>query len=172
MASVLSLTMQSCLNERERRRRRRRWGCRDLTQPQTSVSYASRSLQVYTSSIHPSLWHMESQGGQGKQMEVIARTRKRLNNNNTDPIETMSLIDDLQRLGISYHFDEEIEALSSQCFNFTSGKDDLFGTSLCFRLLRQQGHNASIDMFLKFTDNNGRFNEGLSKDLRGLRSLH
>ena len=27
-------------------------------------------------------------------------------------------------------------------------------------------------MFLKFTDNNRRFNEGLSKELRGLRSLH
>ncbi|KAH7672182.1 Geranyl diphosphate diphosphatase protein [Dioscorea alata] len=84
----------------------------------------------------------------------------------------MSLIDDLQRLGIAYHFDEEIQALSSQCFNFKSGKDDLFGTSLCFRLLRQQGHNASIDMFLKFKDNNGRFKEELSKDLRGLQSLY
>lgn len=88
----------------------------------------------------------ESQEDQGKQGKIISRTKKRLNNNNTDPIVTMSLIDDLQRLGIAYHFDEEIQALSSQCFNFQSGKDDLFGTSLCFRLLRQQCHNASIGM--------------------------
>ncbi|KAJ0984439.1 hypothetical protein J5N97_002795 [Dioscorea zingiberensis] len=101
-------------------------------------------------------------------------TRKRLNRTDSDPIDTMSLIDTLQRLGIAYHFDEEIESLSDKCFHFINGKHDLFGTSLCFRLLRQQGHNiVSSDVFLEFMNNNGSFKEELiSKDLKGLQSLY
>ncbi|KAJ0984441.1 hypothetical protein J5N97_002797 [Dioscorea zingiberensis] len=98
--------------------------------------------------------------------------KKRLNHNHSDPIDTMSLIDTLQRLGIAYHFDEEIESLSNKCFHFINGKHDLFGISLSFRLLMQRGHNVSSDVFLGFMNNNGSFKEELSKDLKGMQSLY
>ncbi|XP_077244297.1 (-)-5-epieremophilene synthase STPS3-like isoform X4 [Tasmannia lanceolata] len=54
----------------------------------------------------------------------------------------MNLIDNLQRLGIAYHFEEEINDILDQ---FSTIKDDnndedLFLTSLQFRLLRQHGY--------------------------------
>jgi hypothetical protein len=54
-----------------------------------------------------------------------------------DPVAEMKMIDALQRLGVSYHFKEEIDLklqeLSSQKFDI----NNLHNISLQFRLLRQ-----------------------------------
>nr|XP_016490601.1 PREDICTED: (-)-germacrene D synthase-like [Nicotiana tabacum] len=62
--------------------------------------------------------------------------------------EKLELIDKIQRLGVSYHFEEEIEASLQrmyeayrECNNIYG--DDLYLVALGFRLLRQQGHFVS-----------------------------
>uniref|UniRef100_A0A1S3Y524 (-)-germacrene D synthase-like n=1 Tax=Nicotiana tabacum TaxID=4097 RepID=A0A1S3Y524_TOBAC len=62
--------------------------------------------------------------------------------------EKVELIDKIQRLGVSYHFEEEIEASVQRMYeayrecNNKYG-DDLYLVALVFRLLRQQGHFVS-----------------------------
>ncbi|KAH7655620.1 Germacradienol synthase protein, partial [Dioscorea alata] len=92
--------------------------------------------------------------------------------------EEMQLIDALQRLGVAYHFEQEInEAL---CFiNTTSSSahhsycdDDLHFVALRFRLLRQHHYYVPPDVFNKFIDDKGKFKEEISNDLNGLLSLY
>ncbi|KAM3290181.1 vetispiradiene synthase 3 isoform X2 [Capsicum chacoense] len=91
-----------------------------------------------------------------------------------DIIEKMSLIDTLERLGISYHFEEEIEDQLSNMFdlNVIHEEDDLYNVALYFRLFRQHGYPISSDHFNQFKDNNGKFKEALLTDAKGLLSLY
>jgi len=64
-----------------------------------------------------------------------------------DPMESMYMVDTIQRLGIEHHFEEEIEAaLQKQHLIFSSHLSDfannhkLCEVALPFRLLRQRGH--------------------------------
>ncbi|KAL8149478.1 hypothetical protein AgCh_006474 [Apium graveolens] len=91
--------------------------------------------------------------------------------------ELISLIDDIQRLGLSYHFEAEIETLLQhvkdsfhECYG-NKTDDDLHDVALCFRLLRQQGHNVSSDVFYKFKSSNGKFKQNLTEDVKGMLSL-
>ncbi|KAK9714833.1 hypothetical protein RND81_06G123400 [Saponaria officinalis] len=49
---------------------------------------------------------------------------------------------------------------------------DLHKTTLCFRLLRQQGYNVSAEIFRKLKDKNGNFKQELGNDIKGLLSLY
>ncbi|KAL1831183.1 hypothetical protein ACET3Z_000834 [Daucus carota] len=84
--------------------------------------------------------------------------------------ELICLIDDIQRLGLSYHFEAEIEDSFIDYYG-TKNNDNLHDVALSFRLLRQQGHNVSSDVFSRFQDSNGKFKEELAKDVRGMLSL-
>ena len=55
-----------------------------------------------------------------------------------DPKEALMLIDTIQHLGISHHFEQDIETILRGLCYWDAG-DDLFATALQFRLLR---HNA------------------------------
>jgi len=70
-----------------------------------------------------------------------------INNENADLLETLELIDDLQRLGLGYRFERDITRTLD---NFASSKlcnerieKSLHATALSFRLLRQQGYQVS-----------------------------
>jgi (-)-alpha-terpineol synthase len=65
-----------------------------------------------------------------------------------DPLERLELIDILQRLGISYHFDDEIQRTLEGIHNANHGgklcnKESIYAAALEFRLLRQHGYNVS-----------------------------
>jgi len=69
-----------------------------------------------------------------------------------DISQKLNFIDSLQRLGISYHFEREIdEALEQIHSTFTNNKEittkegSLHFLALAFRLLRQKGHRISSD---------------------------
>lgn len=67
-------------------------------------------------------------------------------NNVADPLDQLELINPLQRLGLAYHFDTEIENILHNIYNNNTDKwkkDNLYGTSLEFRLLRQHGFHIS-----------------------------
>ncbi|KAH7845316.1 hypothetical protein Vadar_000581 [Vaccinium darrowii] len=91
--------------------------------------------------------------------------------------EKMVLIDALERLGVSYLFEKEIEENLEDMFkNFEDYShvfhDDLFMVSLHFRVFRQRGYNLSSSVFKKFTNDNGEFKETISNDVRGMLSLY
>ncbi|CDP10867.1 unnamed protein product [Coffea canephora] len=93
--------------------------------------------------------------------------------------EKLKLIDKLERLGISYHFEEEIEHQLEEIFKLSTNYEeeylhsyDLFTAALHFRLLRQHHFNISCGIFDKFVDANSKFKETLCSDINGLLSLY
>ncbi|KAF8391446.1 hypothetical protein HHK36_023751 [Tetracentron sinense] len=103
--------------------------------------------------------------------ELQERARTKLGRA-SDPTGTMELVDTLQRLGIAYHFEEEINVLLDRFSNAKDEEDNLFLTALRFRLLRQNGYQVSTNVFHKFIDKNGKFKESLSQDIWGMLSLY
>ncbi|KAK6161756.1 hypothetical protein DH2020_005137 [Rehmannia glutinosa] len=58
--------------------------------------------------------------------------------------EKLVIIDTFERLGVAYHFEQEIEELLEEILKFDSEEDNsLFTVALRFRLLRQHRHHAS-----------------------------
>ncbi|KAM5584139.1 hypothetical protein ABKV19_003820 [Rosa sericea] len=92
-----------------------------------------------------------------------------------NPSEQLDLVDDIQRLGVSYHFENEIDGILKQIHHNYSyaSEDDLYTTALRFRILRQQGYNVSCDIFNKFKEGNDqKFKASLRNDVSGLLSLY
>lgn len=68
--------------------------------------------------------------------------------NDVDQLET---IDVLQRLGVAYHFNNEIRNILENVHNnmdTLKRKNNLYVTALAFRLLRQHGFNISTGIDL------------------------
>lgn len=62
----------------------------------------------------------------------------------TDPSQKLVFIDKIQRLGVAYHFEDEInKALQHIHDNIAHEDGDLNTVGLRFRLLRQAGHFVS-----------------------------
>nr|AWF79082.1 terpene synthase [Pelargonium graveolens] len=92
-----------------------------------------------------------------------------------DPIHQLELIDVLQRLGLAYHFDNEIDTLlmSIFCNDEYKNEKDLHAAALGFRLLRQHGFNVPQEIFIRFlNESTGNFSESFSNDTKGLLSLY
>ncbi|KAH7861328.1 hypothetical protein Vadar_024621 [Vaccinium darrowii] len=94
--------------------------------------------------------------------------------------QQLELIDAIQRLGVAYHFETEIEQALHHIYETYHQSDqenmnnyeDLHLMALSFRLLRQEGYPVSCDIFNKLKDDEGKFQESLIGDVRGLLSLH
>ncbi|KAH9685721.1 Beta-myrcene/(E)-beta-ocimene synthase 2 [Citrus sinensis] len=91
----------------------------------------------------------------------------------TEPLDQLELIDNLQRLGLAYHFETEIRNILHNNYNnnkdYNWRKENLYATSLEFRLLRQHGYPVSQDVFNGFKDDKGGF---ICNDFKGIISLH
>ncbi|XP_010545879.1 PREDICTED: (E)-beta-ocimene synthase, chloroplastic-like [Tarenaya hassleriana] len=91
--------------------------------------------------------------------------------------EQLELIDALQRLGISYHFEREIGDILTRISTVDrkgGKKEELHATALEFRLLRQHGFSISEDVFDIFMNETkaGEFKTSISEDPKGLLSLY
>nr|J7LQ09.1 RecName: Full=Trans-alpha-bergamotene synthase; AltName: Full=Terpene synthase 7; Short=LdTPS7 [Phyla dulcis]AFR23371.1 trans-alpha-bergamotene synthase [Phyla dulcis] len=101
---------------------------------------------------------------------IIKETKQRL--------DQLDLIDNIQRLGISHHFRDEIqrvlqniyEKMRVECPDRMLMEKDLYSTSLQFRLLRQHGYHVSQDVFCSFMDGAGNFQA--VDDLKGILALY
>ncbi|GAY65207.1 hypothetical protein CUMW_239390 [Citrus unshiu] len=91
----------------------------------------------------------------------------------TEPLDQLELIDNLQRLGLAYHFEPEIRNILRNIHNHNKDynwrKENLYATSLEFRLLRQHGYPVSQEVFSGFKDDKVGF---ICDDFKGILSLH
>nr|BAS30551.1 isoprene synthase [Ficus virgata] len=120
-------------------------------------------------------YHVETYKEKVEKLEK--EVKRMINKEDASLMTTLELIDDIQRLGLGYRFEEEIrEALEriSSLEGFNSGiEKSLHATALGFRLLRQHGFNyVSQDISKIIKDQNGSFKESLSKDVKGMLSLY
>nr|AZB50510.1 terpene synthase 2 [Prunella vulgaris] len=87
----------------------------------------------------------------------------------------LMFIDNLERLGLAYHFETEIEDKLKQVYDSLEkeGEDnDLFTTALRFRLLRQHRYQVSCDVFEQYFEEGKRVKESHCSDVEGLLSLY
>ncbi|KAI3881773.1 hypothetical protein MKW92_025934 [Papaver armeniacum] len=89
----------------------------------------------------------------GKRAEIL-KERVREMFNGCPSSDLLKLINIIQRLGISYYFDDEIKAglCTVKDEHNDWEEEDLFMQAVSFRLLRQHGYEASQDVFKKFMD--------------------
>ncbi|KAK9137637.1 hypothetical protein Sjap_008231 [Stephania japonica] len=75
---------------------------------------------------------------------------------NDEPSKVLNLIDALQRLGVSYHFEIEIEEAMKHIHDHEIilsflNDDRLHDVALCFRLIRQGGYNLSSGYYMRIS---------------------
>ncbi|XP_077250017.1 alpha-terpineol synthase, chloroplastic-like [Tasmannia lanceolata] len=110
-----------------------------------------------------------------RQLEKLKEDVRCLLKKVDEPFARLKFIDALQRLGVGYHFKNEIkDALSiiSMDDNNARMEDDLYATALRFRLLRQHGFEVSQDVFHGFMDEKGNLMASLCEDIKGMLSLY
>ncbi|KAK7312916.1 hypothetical protein VNO77_37160 [Canavalia gladiata] len=116
-----------------------------------------------------------------KQIQILEEdVRKKL----VSPIDDnfsfkLNFIDSVQRLGVSYHFEREIDEALHQIYctstnenNVITHNDDLHHLALLFRLLRQAGYRISSSVFYQFKDQTENFNERVATDIEGMLGLY
>ncbi|RVW66249.1 (-)-alpha-terpineol synthase [Vitis vinifera] len=94
-----------------------------------------------------------------------------------EALDQLELIDVLRRLGLYYHFKDEIKRILDIIYNRYNQheewkKDDLYATALEFRLLRQHGYDVPEDVFSRFKDETGSFKACLCEDMKGMLCLY
>ncbi|CAO2836182.1 unnamed protein product [Amaranthus hypochondriacus] len=108
--------------------------------------------------------------------ELKEEVQKKLLESIKKPKEGLQFIDAIQRLGVSYHFEHEIEVFLDNLHNNNNMNDcyqnNLHFVSLHFRLLRQHGFFVSTDVFKKFIDENGSFKEEIASEVEDILSLY
>ncbi|XP_049351825.1 (R)-linalool synthase TPS5, chloroplastic-like [Solanum verrucosum] len=116
-----------------------------------------------------------------KYMERLDKVKKEMKKNLMMMVEgsieeldfKLELIDNLERLGVSYHFKNEImQILKSVHDQISCSDNSLYSTALKFRLLRQHGFHISQDIFNNFKDVNGDVKQSICNDIKGLLELY
>ncbi|KAK8945080.1 Beta-eudesmol synthase [Platanthera zijinensis] len=91
----------------------------------------------------------------------------------TDQLLSLEMIDEIQHLGVAYHFeleiDEALERIQNTDFHLNN---DPHTIALGFRLLRQHRFPISSDIFNKFIDQNGDLADNLKQDAKALLSIY
>nr|QIQ55993.1 putative terpene synthase 1 [Eremophila drummondii] len=130
----------------------------------------------------PSLWGdvfssvsfgNQVEGFHAEEIELLKEeVRRMIVAPNANESEKLHLIDNIERLGVSYHFEHEIKGQIQHFHNASFETDDLNTVALCFRLLKQHGSHISSGIFDKFLDIDGEFKNSLKCDANGLLSLY
>ncbi|KAK9735287.1 hypothetical protein RND81_04G196400 [Saponaria officinalis] len=160
-----------------------------ITQTSLSDVANSETIPRKTANYHPSLWgdffmtftcdhtNMDKLCEESKILKEKVRNMVKEDLNSENIGEKLEMIDAIERLGIGYHFEKEIEELLHNIFKIYNSNHQqhyyhLQIVALLFRLLRQHGINISSDVFNKFNDNEGKFNKAMKDDIEGIVSLY
>ncbi|XP_074560496.1 monoterpene synthase 8, chloroplastic-like [Curcuma longa] len=105
------------------------------------------------------------------------KVRKVVKDEKKEVEEQLQLIDQLQQLGVAYHFKDEIkDSLSSLHASLDDislkFNDNLHASAVLFRLLRENGFSVSEDILDKFRDEKGQFRDCLRRNTQGMLSLY
>ncbi|KAL8151325.1 hypothetical protein V2J09_021133 [Rumex salicifolius] len=102
------------------------------------------------------------------------RVRGMLLDDSVDQNQKLDWIYTLDRLGISYYFEKEIDDQLGCIFEAYNYQDDhdLYTVGLHFLVFRQHGYKLLSDVFNKFKDNEGKLKESLKVDVKGILSLY
>ncbi|KAH9720495.1 alpha-humulene/(-)-(E)-beta-caryophyllene synthase [Citrus sinensis] len=153
--------------------------------PQISSQNAKSQVMRRTANFHPSVWGdrfanytAEDKMNHARDLKELKALKEEVGRKllaTAGPIQ-LNLIDAIQRLGVGYHFERELEQalqhLYNEKYSDDDTEDDLYRISLRFRLLRQHGYNVSCDKFNMFKDDKGNFKESLASDVLGMLSLY
>ncbi|WCJ17888.1 Terpene synthase 5 [Euphorbia peplus] len=109
--------------------------------------------------------------------ELKIKVKNMLLHSTIELTESIHFINLLCRLGISYHFEDEINKQLHHIFTMLpklleDDDYDLCTLANLFRVLRQYGYNMTSDVFKKFKDKDGEFMEVIANDLQGILSLY
>ncbi|KAL9454270.1 hypothetical protein AB3S75_009796 [Citrus x aurantiifolia] len=141
-----------------------------------------------SANFRPSIWgdhflqytcdYQETDDRSLKHLELKKEIRRMLKALNKTS-HTLELIDAIQRLGVSYHFESEIDEILGKMHEaygdgdlWDNENDKLYYIALQFRLFRQNGYRISADVFNTFKGSDGKFKASLAKDVRGILSLY
>ncbi|KAH9792996.1 tricyclene synthase [Citrus sinensis] len=139
-----------------------------------------QAKQRRSANYHPSIWNPEliesfttdyTYELYAGRLEKLKQEAKELFASTKGSYDRLKLIDSLQRLGVAYHFEQEIEEAVNLLTKDDNAIKDLNETAFHFRILREHGHSISTDVFDKFKKVDGRFDESLEADITGLLSL-
>ncbi|KAL5804321.1 hypothetical protein ACOSQ3_031121 [Xanthoceras sorbifolium] len=137
-----------------------------------------------TASYHPTLWgdHFLTYASDSVTIDATTEqefeglkqeVRRILVSTTENDSQKLCLIDDVQRLGVAYHFTKEIEDELQKLYNDSNDDDNnLYTVALRFRLLRQEGYYVPCDVFNKFKDDQGKLKEYLLDDVHGMLCLY
>ncbi|KAL3730994.1 hypothetical protein ACJRO7_027940 [Eucalyptus globulus] len=138
-----------------------------------SPSPAHETSQVAerrSGNFHPSIW--------GDYFLKYASDSNSMTSAMDKPSQKLNLIDQIQRLGLAYHFeieiDEQLEQIHRSYFEFHYGDNDnnLHTTALLFRLfIFSHAPFRCTEIFNKFKDNEENFSKSLIANVQGLLSL-
>ncbi|CAJ1978705.1 unnamed protein product [Sphenostylis stenocarpa] len=157
----------------------------------------------HTATFHPSIWGdyflsydptSDEDDSHVKQVPLLKEDVRKMI---VSPVDYSSLfklnfINSVQLLGVSYHFEHEIDEALHQIYeiatkdnNIISHDDDLHHLALLFRLLRQQGYRISsvcyniglhqyglVSIEKCRIDETGNFKESIVNDVEGMLSLY
>ncbi|KAJ6688253.1 TERPENE SYNTHASE 2-RELATED [Salix koriyanagi] len=111
-----------------------------------------------TANFHPSIWgdqfisHLPKDSKVHEALELeVEKLREQVRREillaaaSNYSSQSLDLVDAIQRLGVAYHFESEIEEALIRIYNnhIDMEDGDLYSTALGFRLLRQHGYSVS-----------------------------
>ncbi|XP_062109832.1 alpha-humulene synthase-like [Humulus lupulus] len=140
-----------------------------------------------TANYHPAIWgdqflhytiseqELEYKQKRVEELKELVKKEIFIESTHDGTLTQLKLIDDIQRLGLSYHFEceieQEIEHVYRCSIDQNNKEEDLYDASIRFRLLRQHGYKVSSNIFEKFKNEDGTF-ESLVTDIPGMLSLY
>ncbi|KAJ6410287.1 hypothetical protein OIU84_007104 [Salix udensis] len=122
------------------------------------MAHGDHEIIRRTANFHPSIWgdqfisHLPKDNKVHEALEFeVEKLREQVKREillaaaSNDSSQSLDLVDAIQRLGVAYHFESEIEEALQRIHNNHIDMEggDLYSTALGFRLLRQHGYNVS-----------------------------
>ncbi|KAJ0497402.1 putative R-linalool synthase [Helianthus annuus] len=161
--------------------------CKTINSSQNTSTVVEPLVKRRTANYESSLWsydHVQSlttkysgkdYTARAENLKEVVKTMLQKRSVVENPLISLELVDDLQRLGIAYHFKEEIADVLENIYHNTRNNwstTDLNLRSLGFRLLRQHGYPVSQDIFGNFKNKIENLNPCQYEDMVAILNLY